>query len=229
MAVDFRKSCLWFLVPVALLAGCGSPATPPAEDASDAASSESTADETPADEAVETAAIPNNLPEAKVYEAGEQGVTRTSSPAEVCRAFVHSLHERNITSAERLLTLASRITIHDQDLELDAIAGENAQYVIGDAKYATQLKQLAYVDCHVSELTDAGELNFVVSWMLKPEAGYGWRVFGMVMQEDGKNHILNFENPEHAEVVNSIYTNDAKIDGPAVRQAEAGSETTRIQ
>lgn len=166
---------------------------------------------------------------AKTYEAGSSGVTKASSPTEVCDAFVRSLHERNTLAAERLLTLTSRITMHDHELELQPIAGENAQYVIGDAKYATQLKQLAYVDCHVSDRSEAGEETFVVRWMLKPEAGYGWRVFGMVMNEAGGNQMINFENSDHAQVVSDIYLAEENqmepgIDQPISRQAN-NSET----
>lgn len=210
------------------LSGCGGPAaepTPTTVAEPEAETTTQTATQPEEEPEAETASAA--LPQARMYEGGEHGATRTSSPAEVCRAFVNSLHERNIVSAERLLTLSSRLTLHDQGLELDAIASENAQYVIGDAKYATQLKQLAYVDCHVTEPTPEGEVSFVVSWMLKPEAGYGWRVFGMVMKESGRNHLINFELAEHAEVVSDLYTAEQSPQGPEVRQASAGNGDNR--
>lgn len=161
----------------------------------------------------------NKLPAAKQYEQGEYGATRNSEPEEVCNAFVRALHERNTIAAERLLTLTSRVTLHDKGLELDALAGENAQYVIGDAKYTTSQKDFAYVDCHITEPAEQGELNFVVRWMLKPEPGYGWRVFGMVMEEQGQLHKINFESSEHAAVVNEMYAAEQQEAGPEVRQA----------
>jgi len=177
------------------------------------------------------------------YSADVAGVTYKSSPSEVSEAFVRLLHAEDLLIAERLLTLAARAVIHESGLELGPIAGPRAQYVIGQARYATSSQNLAYVDCHVydPDLTDleegnlagqraeqgdaAEECEYTVTWVLKPESVYGWRICGMVsLEADGPPSLVNFENPRHAQAINQMYLENETWD--ETRQAAEGLPTT---
>lgn len=164
-------------------------------------------------------------PSAGNYSVDINGATNKSLPTQVCDAFVRSLHDRDIVSAERLLTLASRIVIHDSELELAPLAGPNASYVIGEVKYATKLQQLAYVDCHVFDPEMGEDSKFLITWMLKEEASYGWRICGMLSVEDGQQRIVNFENPRHAQAISEKYGDGLELDGPEFRQADAQTDS----
>ena len=168
------------------------------------------------------------------YDSDVAGVTYESSPTDVSRAFVDLLHQDDVLVAERLLTLRARAVIHESGLELGPIAGAQAQYVIGEARYATNEKSRAYVDCFVfdPELSSVGqggqEPSFKVTWVLRQESIYGWRVCGMVSEEDGQPRMVHFENPEHALAINQMYDEGFLDDGVGTKQAvEANPGTIR--
>lgn len=171
------------------------------------------------------------LDEEKLAELGVQyqtdlaGVTAKSTPSEVTRAFVHTLHRNDLQLAERFLTLKSRATIHESGLELSPIASSRAEYVIGDAQYTTNDRERAFVSCFVydpelatPENPDSGK--YKVTWALRPDAQYGWRVFGMISEETGQPQMVSFENSQHAQAINQMYDAQDALGTEQVRQAQ---------
>jgi len=207
-----------------LLVGCQSetatvsPSTPKTQDAAPIKEEQTSQSVTASDVQIEQL-----TQEPFGYQEDVAGVTQGSSPAQVCEAFVRTLHHRDTISCERLLTLASRIVIHESGLELGPLAGQNAQYVIGEAKYATNREELAYVDCHVFDPDEGEEGKFVVTWMLKQESSYGWRVCGMIMAENNESHVVNFESSTHAQAINQMYNEEKTSDAAEVRQASGAT------
>lgn len=172
------------------------------------------------------------------YATDVAGVTRDSSPTEVAQAFVHLLHAEDLLSAERLLTLKARAVIHESGLELGPIAGPRAEYVLGDARYTTNAHDLAYVDCFVRDpdLAAAGQAQagqaqageFKVTWALRPESIYGWRVYGMVSEEHGTPQMVSFESAQHTTAISQMYDEQPALEQEKARQATAGrAETVR--
>lgn len=167
------------------------------------------------------------------YATDVAGVTRDSSPTEVAQAFVHLLHAEDLLSAERLLTLKARAVIHESGLELGPIAGPRAEYVLGDARYTTNARDLAYVDCFVRDpdlaadgQAQAGE--FKVTWALRPESVYGWRVYGMVSEENGTPQMVSFESSQHTTAISQMYDQQPGLEQEKTRQATTGrAETMR--
>lgn len=165
------------------------------------------------------------------YATDVAGVTRDSSPAEVAQAFVHLLHKEDVLTAERLLTLKSRAVIHESGLELGPIAGPRAEYVLGDARYTTNARDLAYVDCFVRDpdLADPSQLQsgeFKVTWALRPESIYGWRVYGMVSEENGTPQMVSFESSQHTTAISQMYDQQSGMEQERSRQATAGNTET---
>ncbi len=158
------------------------------------------------------------------YQPDVAGINSQSSPADVSRAFVHSLHTNDLQTAERLLTLKSRAVIHESGLELSPIAGARAEYVIGEAQYTTNNQDRAFVSCFVfdPELATADDPEsgkYKVTWALRPEGQYGWRVFGMISEESGQPQMVSFENSQHAQAINQMYDEQGTLDTGRVRQA----------
>ena len=179
------------------------------------------------------------LDEAKLAQLREQydsdvaGITLQSTPTDVTRAFVHLLHVNDLQTAERLLTLKSRAVIFESGLELSPIAGSQAEYVIGDARYTTNNRDRAYVDCYVTdpELANSGDPaggKYKVTWALRPESRFGWRVFGMVTEETGQPQMVSFENSQHAHAINQMYDGQGATGADNMRQArDANGESIR--
>ena len=167
------------------------------------------------------------------YGSDIAGVTIKSSPSHVSQVFVQLLHADDLQTAERLLTLKSRATIHESDLELGPIAGPNSQYVIGDSRYATSLQDLAYVDCFVfdPELVEQGDQEtgkYKVTWVLRQESVFGWRIYGMVHEDNGQLRMVNFENPQHALAISQMHDEGASHEVEKMRNAgTTSSETIR--
>ncbi len=167
------------------------------------------------------------------YATDVAGVTRDSSPTQVAQAFVHLLHAEDLLSAERLLTLKARAVIHESGLELGPIAGPRAEYVLGDARYTTNARDLAYVDCFVRDpdLDTAGQAQageFKVTWALRPESIYGWRVYGMVSEEQGTPQMVSFESAQHTTAISQMYEEQPALEQGRIRQATTGrAETLR--
>ncbi|MBL8889367.1 MAG: hypothetical protein JNL67_05280 [Planctomycetaceae bacterium] len=159
------------------------------------------------------------------YQTDLAGVTSKSTPSEVTRAFVHTLHRNDLQLAERFLTLKSRAIIHESGLELSPIAGSRAEYVIGEAQYATNDRERAFVSCFVfdPELAtpdDPESGKYKVTWALRPDSQYGWRVFGMISEETGQPQMVSFENSQHAQAINQMYHADDALGADRVRQAQ---------
>lgn len=159
------------------------------------------------------------------YQPDLAGVTATSTPSEVTRAFVHTLHRNDLQLAERFLTLKSRAIIHESGLELSPIAGSQAEYVIGDAQYTTNDRERAFVSCFVydPELAtpeDPESGKYKVTWALRPDAQYGWRVFGMISEETGQPQMVSFENSQHAQAINQMYDAQDALGAEQIRQAQ---------
>ncbi len=158
------------------------------------------------------------------YQTDVAGITHQSSPSDVTRAFVHLLHVSDLQAAERLLTLKSRAVIHESGLELSQIAGSRAEYVIGEAQYTTNNRDRAFVDCFVfdPELVTSGDIEsgkYKVTWALRPESQYGWRVFGMISEETGQPQMVSFENTQHAQAINQMYDQQGELGSDQLRRA----------
>lgn len=162
------------------------------------------------------------------YQTDVAGITYKSSPSDVTRAFVHLLHVSDLQTAERLLTLKSRAVIFESGLELSPIAGSRAEYVIGEPQYTTNSRDRAFVDCFVfdPELATPGDSEsgkFKVTWALRPESRYGWRVFGMISEESGQPQMVSFENTQHAQAINQMYDEQGVMGDEKLRQAREAS------
>jgi hypothetical protein len=162
------------------------------------------------------------------YTADVAGITFESSPEEVTQAFVRLLHREDLTAAERLLTLAARAIIHESGLGLGPIAGPRAEYRFGVVHYATNARERAFVDCVVHDPELGGEGpeagSFKVTWALRPESRYGWRIYGMISEESGQPQLISFESPQHTLAISQMYDEVAgEKEGPG-RQAGQASD-----
>lgn len=162
------------------------------------------------------------------YQTDVAGITHQSTPSDVTRAFVHLLHVSDLQTAERLLTLKSRAVIFESGLELSPIAGSRAEYVIGEPQYTTNSRDRAFVDCFVfdPELATPGDAEsgkYKVTWALRPESRYGWRVFGMISEETGQPQMVSFENTQHAQAINQMYDEQGVLGEEKLRQAREAS------
>lgn len=162
------------------------------------------------------------------YQTDVAGITHRSTPSDVARAFVHLLHVSDLQTAERLLTLKSRAVIFESGLELSPIAGPRAEYVIGEPQYTTNSRDRAFVDCFVfdPELATPGDAEsgkYKVTWALRPESRYGWRVFGMISEETGQPQMVSFENTQHAQAINQMYDEQGVLGEEKLRQAREAS------
>jgi len=238
---------LWSVGLPLILMGCGGPATDvdgrgrSTEWISESAAADAASDEQPAERsrAFQADQFFASRPSIEIddekianiqqqYSADVAGITFESSPEAVSEAFVRLLHQEDLLQAERLLTLAARAIIHESGLELGPIAGPQAEYRFGAATYATNSRERAFVDCTVQDpalnSSDLEAATYKVTWVLRRESRYGWRIFGMVSEEGGQPQMISFESPQHTLAISQLYDETGGVHEAAVRQAAQPSQ-----
>ncbi len=204
------------LLPV--LTGCNSSQTP----------APATEESKPADK---TAAI-RTIPDAPLATEASPAVDLNADlpaeagPEEVCQRFLKCLQTGERRAAEKLLTQRALTTTKRADLNLESPGGPNAKFVIQGARYATNKRELATVDCVVSEELYGQQVESTISWLLRAEPA-GWKICGMILDLEGGESLdfLSFENVADVERIKSSLADE---DGAEAAVAESpAAETIR--
>ncbi len=119
------------------------------------------------------------------------------TPQLVCQQFLESLRSDDALTAGHHLTKKALFETRRADLDLGPPGGEGAQYQLGETLYATAKREVAQVECFVTEYGETSKLG----WMLKKER-VGWKISGMLMY--GDDSIPEFIDFENREIVESI-------------------------
>lgn len=184
---------------IALLAGCGQSPAPSAEDkkSSDKTAAIRTVPETP-QESESSPAVDLN-----------SDLAVDAGPEEVCQRFLQCLQAGERRAAEKLLTQRALTATKRADLNLESPGGPQARFSVEGARYATNKRELATVDCRVTEELYGQKVESSISWLLRSEPA-GWRICGMILdlEEGGSLDFLSFENVADVERIKSSLTTE---------------------
>lgn len=166
-----------------LLCGCGQPAT--------------TEQTKPVDK---TAAI-RTIPDSPLGSGSSPAVDLNAElppdvgPEEVCQRFLQCLQAGERRAAEKLLTQRALTATKRAELNLESPGSPQAKFSVEQARYSTNKRELATVDCRVTEELYGQKVDSMVSWLLRSEPA-GWRICGMILDlEEGDSlDFLSFEN-----------------------------------
>ena len=215
------------LTALVICTGCGKApsdlaATTPEGD-SQTASAEGSVPTSVATSSVTTEVSPANIQaKPKAQEPFDQ------SPERLCQHFMELLQNNDSIKAETLLTRISQMNTTKEELELKAIGGSNAKFSVGQVRYATQKKELAQVDCKVTDTSSDDPFDMEMTWVVKRNKK-SWRISGVMLQleDDAKIDLLSFENLADVRRIKSINDEQVIADGSELsttRQAKGNSE-----
>lgn len=134
-----------------------------------------------------------------------------TSPEEVCRRFLQCLQVGERGAAEKLLTQRALTTTKRADLNLESPGGPKAVFSVRAPRYATNKRELATVDCLVTEELHGQKMESTISWLLRSEPA-GWRICGMIldMESGASLDFLSFENVADVERIKSSVSVEAE-------------------
>lgn len=134
-----------------------------------------------------------------------------ASPEEICRRFLQCLQVGERGAAEKLLTQRALTTTKRADLNLESPGGANATFSVRTPRYATNKRELATVDCVVTEELHGQKMESTISWLLRSEPA-GWRICGMILDMESGTSLdfLSFENVADVERIKSSVSADAE-------------------
>jgi hypothetical protein len=202
---------------LSLLVGCGPSSSPQTEEnkAADKTAAIRTVPETP-QESESSPAVDLNAELA--VDAG---------PEEVCQRFLQCLQAGERRAAEKLLTQRALTATKRADLNLESPGGPQAKFTVDGARYATNKRELATVDCRVSEELYGQQVESTISWLLRSEPA-GWRICGMILDlEQGDSlDFLSFENVADVERIKASLADDPASDGAVTAVADNENEET---
>ena len=156
--------------------------------------------------------------------------TFDQSPKELCQHFMKLLQNNDSIKAETLLTRISQMNTTKEELELKAIGGPNAEFSVGEVRYATQKKELAQVDCKVVDTSSDDPFEMEMTWVVKRNKK-AWRISGVMLQieKDAKIDLLSFENLADVRRIKAINDEQVIAGGSqlsATQQAKGNPENT---
>lgn len=184
-----------------LFAGCGGETAAPSTE------------QKPADKTAAVRTVPAAPAESEVSPAVDldSELGPDASPEDVCRRFLKCLQVGERGAAEKLLTQRALTTTKRADLNLESPGGPEASFSVGAPRYATNKRELATVDCVVTEELHGQKMESTISWLLRSEPA-GWRICGMIldMESNASLDFLSFENVADVERIKSSVSAEAE-------------------
>lgn len=152
-----------------------------------------------------------------------------STPERVLKEFLTLLQQGDRFSAQRLLTEPAQQQTARAQLELDAPGDKNTTFTILSARYATNEKVIAEVDCLFHQSDYQGE-TIKLSWMMRRQTN-GWKVYGMLINLDGGElDLVSFENAlDLARIQQTVEPGSADLAIPPQRQADSDPEALKYR
>ena len=166
---------------------------------------------------------------ANLSQADPNAMSVDSTPERVLKEFLTLLQQGDRFSAQRLLTEPAQQETARARLELDAPGDQDTTFTILSARYATNEKVIAEVDCLFHQSDYQGEA-IKLSWMMRRQAN-GWKVYGMLINMDGGElDLVSFENAiDLARIQQSVEPAESDLAMPPERQADADPEALKYR
>jgi len=199
------------LISLALVTGCGQSNAPQTEDTK------------PADKTAAIRTVPETPLESESSPAVDLNAELETSagPEEVCQRFLQCLQAGERRAAEKLLTQRALTCTKRAELSLESPGGPQAVFAVEGARYATNKRELATVDCRVTEERYGQQVDSTISWLLRLEPA-GWRICGMILDlEQGDSlDFLSFENVADVERIKASLAEDSSVTAVAENNAD---------
>ena len=217
---------------IVIYAGCRTEPSDLVSTSPEGQSKTATADDS-APTSVAASPVTTEVSPANIDPKADTDVAFDQTPEGLCQRFMELLQRNDSIKAETLLTRMSQMNTTKEELELKAIGGPTAKFSIGQVSYATLKKELAQVECKVSDKSSDDPFEMEMTWLVKRHKK-SWRVSGVMLQleENSRIDLLSFENLADVRRIKSI--NDEQLiaedsAATAVRQAKDPSQTTKLQ
>lgn len=146
-------------------------------------------------------------------------------PSSITSEYLKSLKSafsdaESLKTASELLTSKARSATHSANVDVSLPGTVNAKYVVHQAKYVTNEKNVAHVLTSWSDEIENEKYEYDVTWVLKNEPSVGWRVAGMVTTGDSQEDTIVFNFEDAADIVSK-----GAPEGPETQTAEQKGNT----
>lgn len=127
-------------------------------------------------------------------------------PSSVTSAYLKSLQSaladgESLQTAQELLTAKAKSATELANVDVTLPGTENAQYVVHQAQYVTNEKNVAHVRTSWNDQIDDQKYEYDVTWVLKNEVSVGWRVAGMITSGQSADETVVFNFEDAADIV----------------------------
>lgn len=155
----------------------------------------------------------------------EEGMDPSSVTSEYLKSLKNALNDaESLSVANELLTSKARSATNVANVDVSLPGTVNAKYVVHQAKYVTNEKNVAHVLTSWNDEVDQQPYEYDVTWVLKNEANVGWRVAGMITTGETEDDPVVFNFEDAADIV-SKGPKETGPDASETRTAEKKSET----
>lgn len=127
-------------------------------------------------------------------------------PSSVTSSYLKALKESitdaaSLKTANELLTAKARSATHLANVDVSLPGSAAADYVVHQAKYVTNEKNVAHVLTSWKDEVEDQVYEYDVTWVLRKEASQGWRVAGMITTGNSINETIVFNFEDAADIV----------------------------
>ncbi len=154
-------------------------------------------------------------------------VDPSTDPTTVTSKYLGYLREADsnadgLIAANNLLTTEAREATREANVDVSLPGSPNSKYVVHQAKYVTNEKNVAHVMTSWTDTVDEQAYEYDVTWVLKKNLA-GWRVAGMITNgaAPGESIVFNFEDA--ADITNK----GSELAESETQVAGKGDETIR--
>lgn len=127
-----------------------------------------------------------------------------------------------LIAASSLLTVEAREATREANVDLKFPGPTNASYVVHQAKYVTNEKNVAHVLTSWTGTEDGDQYEYDVTWVLKVNSA-GWRISGMITNGEAPGEFIVFNFEDASDITNK----GAEITEAETQVAGKGDGTIR--
>lgn len=137
---------------------------------------------------------------------GPGGLDVATDPATITSTYLSALKSAvtetdNLKTANELLTVEARAATHQANVDVSLPGSENARYIVHQAEYVTNEKNVCHVLTNWNDSIDDESYQYDVTWVLKKETNVGWRIAGMITQGEAPDQTIVFNFEDAADIV----------------------------
>ncbi|MCA9107553.1 MAG: hypothetical protein KDA83_19205 [Planctomycetales bacterium] len=204
--------------------GCGGEDTG-ASPSAETSRSDNVSSSSPAVSMVET----NNNGETSPAQGVAARIPINATPDSITALYFDAVGSEDVALAEQLLTPSARQAFSSLKIQPSMPAPANSTYRVGSVRFATNRKEIAYVETFWSTPIEGAKVEYTAEICLKADDNGQWRISGMMMADpDAPPIFFDFEDYAALAAIHSQVGTDSNGGGEStVREADAGGNPIR--